>query len=75
MNYVHNVTRGNNDMQWWEIILIIAGCIAVVTFVSLYSFFVLSSRISEEGRKQEQKLKKRSGNKNGNIRITRTKTE
>lgn len=38
-------------MLWWEIILTIAGCIAVVTFVSLYALFVLSSHISEEEEK------------------------
>lgn len=55
LNYVHNNTTGINDiMKWWKIILIVAGCIAVVVML-MYPLFIISGRIPEEKEKVKEK--------------------
>lgn len=44
-------------MRWWEIILVIAGCIAVVVFLLMYPLFIVSGNISEEEEKARAKEK------------------
>lgn len=44
-------------MRWWEIILVIAGCIAVVIVMLMYPLFVISGDISKEEEKAKVKEK------------------
>ncbi len=63
LNYVHNNTTGINDiMKWWEIILIVAGCIAVVVML-MYPMFVVSGRISEEGKAKVKEKESKDENR------------
>ena len=41
-------------MKWWKIILIVAGCIAVVVML-MYPLFIISGRIPEEKEKVKEK--------------------